>query len=171
MAGKKQTGGAEPKVKKVKKPGPRTLYRNPVPTGRPRTTIADLPADWKEIMLAVANDGGSIIETMCKLGISTHAWDTLLTDSEIFRSAAHDCRLLSQVWWETVGRKLATGSPGSANAWSFNMKNRFGWRDKTEITGDPNAPMQHEVKKRVFTREELAAELAARGLPTKLLKD
>jgi hypothetical protein len=34
---------------------------------------------------------------------------------------------LSQSFWEDIGREMAIN--GNFNAWKFNMKNRFGWRD------------------------------------------
>lgn len=39
-------------------------------------------------------------------------------------------------WWESLGCSLASGNrQGNAAVFIFNMKNRFGWRDKQEITG------------------------------------
>ena len=36
-------------------------------------------------------------------------------------------------WWETLGTNLAAGKKkGNAAVYIFNMKNRFGWRDKIE---------------------------------------
>lgn len=44
-------------------------------------------------------------------------------------------------------------------------------RTSTEISGDPSKPLKHEITDRTLTKEELIAELQARGLPTTLLKD
>lgn len=53
-----------------------------------------------------------------------------------------------QLFWEKAGRSIALGMPMNLNgmkirpkdtnssAWSLNMKNRFGWREKVEATGD-----------------------------------
>lgn len=38
----------------------------------------------------------------------------------------------SQAFWEDIGRKMAL--EGNVQAWKFNMKNRFGWRDKEPET-------------------------------------
>lgn len=57
--------------------------------------------------------------------------------------------VLSQAWWETKGLSAASGQlPGfNAAIWIFNMKNRFGWRDKQEITGDADKPVTVTVMK------------------------
>jgi hypothetical protein len=103
------------------------------PVGRPRTTVDDLPEDWKQIMLDCGQEGGSAVEARCLLGIGTSAWETLLEDSEEFRVTEKTRQALCEVWWERTGRKMVQGADGNATVWIFNMKNRFGWRDKQEI--------------------------------------
>jgi len=46
-------------------------------------------------------------------------------------------------FWEAVGIKGAIGKIPNFNAasWIFNMKNRFGWRDRREHLGDPARPV------------------------------
>ena len=47
------------------------------------------------------------------------------------------------LYWEKIGLGQATGQlKGSTASWIFNMKNRFGWMDKTETThkADEEAP-------------------------------
>lgn len=46
-------------------------------TGRPRTTLARLPKDWRDKMMEVASEGGSAIEVRVALGIGRGAWSTL----------------------------------------------------------------------------------------------
>lgn len=103
------------------------------PMGRPRTTIKDLPKDWKQIMEEVGTEGGSAIEVQVRLGLGNSAWYTLLEDSPEFRAAESRRKALSNIWWERCGRRMAVGGDGNASVWIFNMKNRFGWRDKQEI--------------------------------------
>jgi hypothetical protein len=139
------------------------------PVGRPRTRVEDLPADWKEIMHAEAQDGGGPTAYMVKLGIRRHAFDTLIADSEEFRNTYEECILLQQYWWENQGRKMASGADGNATVWSLNMTNRFNWRSgRNEVVGDKTAPLQVDVKKQNLTKDELLAELQSRGLPTSI---
>jgi len=100
--------------------------------GRPRTTVDDLPTNWKDIMIECGQEGGSAVEVRCLLGIAQSAWETLLEDSEDFRLTEKKRQALCEVWWERQGRRMTTEGQGNATVWIFNMKNRFGWRDKTE---------------------------------------
>jgi len=111
--------------------------------GRPRTTVNDLPDDWEKIIMDCGQNGQSAVTIRCKLGIGESAWDTLLEDSEEFRRTIKDAKALCEHWWEERGREMALGSDGNATVWIFNMKNRFGWKDKTEnvVTGANGAPL------------------------------
>lgn len=150
---------------------PRSFADNPV--GRPRTTLDDLPEGWKELMMAEAQQGASQVTLMVKLGVGATAFNTLLDDYEEFRQTYEACRMLAQHWHETVGRNMMVGANGNAVAWKFAMQNQFGWRDKQQLSGDPEAPIQQSVtvKKQSLSKEELIAELQARGLPTSMFED
>lgn len=99
------------------------------PVGRPRTTVDDLPKDWRDIVASVAQEGGSDVEARVLLGISATAWYTLLEDSQEFKETIKDAKAVCETWWERTGRELAVKGGGNATIWIFNMKNRFGWRD------------------------------------------
>lgn len=104
------------------------------PVGRPRTTVNDLPDNWKDIVMDCGQEGGSAVEMRCLLGIGESAWGTLLEDSEDFRRTVKNAQALCQVWWEKQGRSMAAGkADGNATVWIFNMKNRFGWSDRQDI--------------------------------------
>ena len=68
------------------------------PVGRPRTTVDDLPQDWKQIIMDCGQEGGSAVEVRCMLGIAQSAWETLLEDSEQFRLTVKSGQYLCQVW-------------------------------------------------------------------------
>jgi hypothetical protein len=54
-----------------------------------------------------------------------------------------------RLFWEKIGRAAASGQrisgfdPKHFNTavWIFTMKNRFGWRDRTELSSDPERPL------------------------------
>ena len=85
-------------------------------------------------MRECGENGGSMTECRCMLGIAQTAWDTLIEDSEEFRIAEKIRNDLCTVWWERQGRKMSSGdSMGNSATWIFNMKNRFGWRDSHAV--------------------------------------
>jgi len=103
------------------------------PVGRPRTTVDDLPQDWKQIIMDCGQEGGSAVEMRCMLGVAQTAWSTLMEDSEEFRITVSSAQDMCEVWWERQGRSMVTGSPGNATVWSLNMRNRFAWFDKQGV--------------------------------------
>lgn len=55
-----------------------------------------------------------------------------------------EARRQGRLIWEKLGLGAAAGKIKnfSSASWIFNMKNRYGWKDKVEIAGDPNAPIE-----------------------------
>lgn len=134
--------------------------------GRPRTTLDKLPADWKTLMRECAQEGGSEVEARCILGISETAWLTLMADSEEFRGTVKECKALCRTWWERQGRKMAAGvAEGNATVWIFNMKNRFGWRDKIDV--DQSSTDGTMTPKAEMTDEQMRAKLEKFGIEVK----
>lgn len=59
-----------------------------------------------------------------------------------FKEAKDMGTMKSQYVWEKIGLEMAlTKHDGNPTAWIFNMKNRFGWRDKVEHSGDQEKPI------------------------------
>ena len=108
-------------------------------TGRPKDEVIDrLKEGWQTRIKELAADGASDVELRVELGISDDLWYRWIAEDAEFSRTVKECKLLCQIWWERHGRKMAAGSAeGNATVWIFNMKNRFGWKDKveTEHTG------------------------------------
>lgn len=104
--------------------------------GRPKKTLNDLPEGWKLKMMELADKGASKLECRVRvLGISTDLWARFMKEEREFSETVKDCTGLCQSYWENLGNQLSRGEKeGSAAVWIFNMKNRFGWRDKVEIS-------------------------------------
>jgi hypothetical protein len=67
-----------------------------------------------------------------------------------FAAAVTLGRELSEAWWMRYGRlammqKVASAPP---SWWIFNMKNRFGWRDRVEVGGSEDRPLN--IVKKVY---------------------
>jgi hypothetical protein len=101
-----------------------------------KTGLARLPQGWEGIIAEEYLAGASDIEVMAKLRITRKFWDILLTDPESveFREVVEFGRLLSQAWWLTEGRVNLKERQFNSSLWYMNMKNRFGWSEKTEST-------------------------------------
>lgn len=103
----------------------------------------------------------------CEEGLSDEAFeidpDTL--KSYIIKypddlASIKESRVLRRHFWEKMGNAGALGRIPNFNstAWIFNMKNRFGWRDKTEITGKDGEDLTVNVnivpqKKKTYTED------------------
>lgn len=111
------------------------------PVGRPPITTKDLPDDWKESVTILAKEGASIVELSAELGISRDTFYRLSKDDQEFADTVKRCKELSEVWWERQGRTALRDKEFSYVGWYMNMKNRFGWRDKHEFSGDKKQPL------------------------------
>lgn len=67
-----------------------------------------------------------------------------------FAEAVELGRELSEAWWMRFGRLAMMGRVRAAAPawWIFNMKNRFGWKDRVEVAGSEDAPLH--VTQRIF---------------------
>ena len=103
--------------------------------GRPKTQLTDLPEGWDALIHEVASNGGSQLECRSALGISNDLWYRLKDEEPEFSEAVKRAEEACQVWWERLGRNMSMGAidKGNATTWIFNMKNRFGWKDKLDI--------------------------------------
>lgn len=105
--------------------------------GRPKD-IFDLPEGWKENILSEYEDGASDaeIKTMIRKwrgSFSNDLWNRWLLEECEFSETIITGRLLSESWWTKQGRiNLHSKETFLPNLWFMNMKNRFGWADKTE---------------------------------------
>ena len=105
-----------------------------MPVGRPKKTLADLPLNWKELILDIKREGGSDVEVRVALDISTDLWDRFKKEIEEFSETIKKGNDLCEAWWLTKGRQLENRL-FNAVLWYMNMKNRFGWKDKNELVG------------------------------------
>lgn len=111
------------------------------PGGRPKVFAEDLPDGWQAKVLELAEVGASDVELRAELGISRALWDRLLDEDEAFSTTIKRAADLCQAWWERQGRTSLTEKDFSATLWYMNMKNRFGWRDRQEVSGPEGEPL------------------------------
>jgi hypothetical protein len=78
-------------------------------------------------------------------GISDDLWYRLIAEDEEFSRTIKKCKAACQQWWERKGRMHLENPKFNATLWYMNMKNRFGWKDKSEVSGDRDNPVLHKV--------------------------
>jgi hypothetical protein len=44
--------------------------------------------------------------------------------------------MISHAWWERNGRENIDNKAFNFSGWYMNMKNRFGWKDRQDITSN-----------------------------------
>jgi len=106
-------------------------------SGGARAILDDLekrPEDWRKTVLALYNAGASDREVMVELELSPGKWQTLMSDlvESDFPEVVEYGRLLAHAWWERLGRTMLHEKSFNTALWTIQMKNRFGWSEKTE---------------------------------------
>jgi len=114
-----------------------------MPAGRPQITTEILWESWYSDILELYEQGGSDEEVralICRKRIdgnktfSTDLWYRWLEDYEEFSETIKMGNILCRGWWETEGRSALTSKDFNYTGWYMNMKNRFGWKDRQDMT-------------------------------------
>lgn len=87
-------------------------------------------------LVMMMQEGASLIEVSAGLGLpnreTIHEYGLKYPE---FGEALKRGLLLSEGWWMTQGRHNIQNKEFNSTLWYMNMKNRFGWKDKTETSG------------------------------------
>ncbi len=106
-----------------------------------------IPTDWHDQILTLYNQGASDIEIKALISkwrgkFSNDLWDRLMKEDEEFSETISRGKLLSEAWWHKRGRINLGNADFRHQLWYMNMKNRFGWTDKTELSGNADEPLR-----------------------------
>jgi hypothetical protein len=98
----------------------------------------NFPDGWRDYVIKMYREGASDVEVKAYLydirgSLSNDLWERWLEEEPDFSETIKRGKLLSEAWWNQIGRTSLTDKDFSYTGWYMNMKNRFGWRDKTEI--------------------------------------
>lgn len=104
--------------------------------GRPLKTTKDFPKDWKEWILKEMGEGASLTEVDAYLDVDNETRQRMMNDDEEFFATIKKGLRLSASWWEMQGRVNLQNKDFSYTGFYMNMKNRFGWRDRQDVTSD-----------------------------------
>jgi len=112
-------------------------YNGKHPGGRPPKITNAWCKKTAKVLPAMFDQGQSIAEVCAKLEIWRGGFTKACSMSEEFSIAYKKGLELSEAWWAKLGRAGAAGKhPIQAATWIFNMKNRFGWKDKIEVKAE-----------------------------------
>ena len=119
--------------------------------GRPKAKLDSLPKGWQKAILNLFSEGASQTEVMAWIweqrgSFSDDLWDRWLKEEPEFSGVIKKGIQLEKAWWERRGREALENKNFSYTGWYMNMKNRFGWKDKQEITGKDDTPLTFTVK-------------------------
>ena len=100
------------------------------------SSIKVLPKGWEQVVATEFKEGASDTEVRAKLRITLSLWQSLYNDPQAssFREVVDIGRMLAKGWWLEQGRKALRDRAFNANLWHMNMKNRYSWSDKTEVS-------------------------------------
>lgn len=123
-----------------------------------------LPADYDVIALAEYANGASDQEVAKELRISMSKFKRLYSSDESFRAVIDDGRGHALAWWMKEGRVNLRNKQFSYVGWFQNMKNRYGWADKAEVSDTITKPI--EAMSTEDLQKDIEAMLANLSGPT-----
>ena len=97
-------------------------------TGRPTKYNSEFPAKVEAFM----KEGYSIVEICLELNICKQTFYNWCEEHEAFLDSKKKGVDFSEGWWMKQGRENLKKGDFNYTGWYMNMKNRFGWADKTE---------------------------------------
>jgi uncharacterized protein (DUF2267 family) len=125
--------------------------------GRPKDTLETLPELWYNEILDLYKEGGSDEEAKALLWnmrnknglkFSNNLFERWIEEEEEFWETIHAGRMLAASWWHKNGRENLGERNFNYQGWFMQMKNRFGWADKSDINQRTvqitSAPMSKE---------------------------
>ena len=105
----------------------------------PKKGIEILPEDWYKHVLELYSEGASDVEIKALIyswlnSFSNNLWDRWMAEEPEFWETVKKGRMLSNAWWESNGRTNLQNKDFNYTGWYMNMKNRFGWKDRNDVT-------------------------------------
>ncbi len=105
--------------------------------GRPKREVSSFPADWEDTILTMGKSGASRAEIQAYLDLDNETMTAMEKRDLKFSAVIKKFTRNSQAWWEKHGRTQLEQKGFNAVLWYMNMKNRFGWKDKSEMEVKP----------------------------------
>jgi hypothetical protein len=102
------------------------------------------------VVITHMSKGAGLAEVAAELGISRDTlYEWCKKEGDYYKPTLSDAikrgKELSEAWWTSEGRKSLRDKNFNSTLWYMNMKNRFGWKDKTEVVATIDATVAHVV--------------------------
>lgn len=120
--------------------------------GAPKEDLSSLPDGWYKHILSEYEEGASDEEIKAIIyrwrgKFSNDLWDRWVKEELEFSETIKTGKILAAAWWYKNGRKNLINKEFNYTGWYMQMKNRFGWKDKTETEHSGDMLVNwHEVK-------------------------
>lgn len=98
--------------------------------------MSSLPEGWYDYILEEMSQGASLQEIKAHFDISNTLHERWMDEEPEYKETIKRGIELSHAWWQKQGRVHLQNKDFSATLWYMNMKNRFGWRDRQDITSN-----------------------------------
>lgn len=99
--------------------------------------MANKPIDWERIRAEYA-EGAADVEIAKLLDMTEEQFYRTENENAAFAIFVQKGRTLSKAWWYELSRKNVRLKEFNTPLYVINMKNRFGWADKTETNDTTN---------------------------------
>lgn len=87
---------------------------------------------WAKEVIALYREGAGDAEVAAELNVTIKEYYKQLNENSAFSQLVDFGRTLSQAWWEKQARMHVKNKQFNSPLYSFYMKNKYGWADKTE---------------------------------------
>jgi uncharacterized protein YeaC (DUF1315 family) len=127
--------------------------------GRKKKEFKDLPADWRETIEELGDNGKTLDHVFMTLGFSEFVHRRWIVEEPEYIEAIEDFKLRTKCKWIDYGQNMTEGQKGNPLAWKFSMQNRHNWQEKQEVKQDTKVVVEQSAT-------ELFQQLIAGGEPS-----
>ena len=108
-------------------------------TGRPKEDLTSLPENWYNEVLDLYKIGATDLELFSlnyewRGSFSNILWERWMKEEPQFWETIKIGRKLAESWWNKNGRTNLQNKDFSYTGWYMQMKNRYGWTDRSDHT-------------------------------------
>lgn len=124
--------------------------------GRPVEGLESLPEDWPNQIITMYSNGASDSEIkatiyMWRGSFSNDLWERWIKEEPEFSETIKMGRIIAEAWYTKLGREQLVNSFFPFAGWYMQMKNRFGWKDRQDVTSNDQQITQEEQRVIRFT--------------------